>query len=585
MVSSNQQRAYQRAALEQSAASSLAGFVRVFWHVLEPGVHLEWNWHHDLICERLERVMDGEITDLVICIPPGCMKSLLASVFLPLYWWAYQPEKRIMCLSAVGAVTNRDAGKMLSVLRTPLYRRVVERVQRQQAKARGREWTEADSAKLWTLVRDGLGRITNSKAGERLSFTMHASFTGPRAHGFIVDDPYDVQEVLFGAPSRIAERMEEVRHIFSRKLSSRLNDKRPPVRAKVSGVVESVRMTSQGWKVRVGDVTHTAPRSRRVLVSEGDRVKRNDKLSTGGYFKIVIMQRLHPEDLAGWLMDKVANVEHLVLPTEYDPDSPYVCPDDPRTQPGELLHPALFTPEVIEKAKSEEELGLDQYEAQHNQQPRQIEGGMFGEHLFGADMRYTEEPWQLASSMDTVVLSVDCANKATETANYSAIGVWGKRGTLYYLLDMVHGRWEYDELEEAFLRTCRQWPTAHEKLIEDKGNGITLIQRAKKQVPGIIPVDPGRAIDPEHPLSRGKSRSKEDRAAFTKLALKAKQIRLPLAQHVPKVDRLITEHLRLGSGYKDDCVDMTSQVIEKWIVGDRGSAQSKRDRWRSRLAI
>lgn len=55
---------------------SLAGFVREFWSVLEPGVAYVHGWYIDAICEHLEAVTEGRITRLLINVPPGMMKAL-----------------------------------------------------------------------------------------------------------------------------------------------------------------------------------------------------------------------------------------------------------------------------------------------------------------------------------------------------------------------------------------------------------------------------------------------------------------------------------------------------------------------------
>jgi hypothetical protein len=65
------------------AEDSLAQFVRQAWHVIEPRTPLRWNWHLDAICEHLEAVAAGDITRLIVNVPPRSGKSLLTSVFFP----------------------------------------------------------------------------------------------------------------------------------------------------------------------------------------------------------------------------------------------------------------------------------------------------------------------------------------------------------------------------------------------------------------------------------------------------------------------------------------------------------------------
>src|SRR5688572_20095829 len=62
---------------------SLRVFVEWGWPIVEPRTVFQPNWHIDLICEYLEAVTAGQISRLVINIPPRYMKSLLVSVLWP----------------------------------------------------------------------------------------------------------------------------------------------------------------------------------------------------------------------------------------------------------------------------------------------------------------------------------------------------------------------------------------------------------------------------------------------------------------------------------------------------------------------
>lgn len=64
-------------AIERELCSrSLADFVKRAWPVFEPGTPYIHGRHVDVICEHLEAVTRGEITRLLINVPPGTMKAL-----------------------------------------------------------------------------------------------------------------------------------------------------------------------------------------------------------------------------------------------------------------------------------------------------------------------------------------------------------------------------------------------------------------------------------------------------------------------------------------------------------------------------
>src|SRR4051812_48961995 len=77
-----------RLGLERAfCAASLAGFVRRAWPVLEPGTPYVHGRVIDAMAEHLEGVTSGEIRRLLITVPPGTAKSLVASVFWPAWTW------------------------------------------------------------------------------------------------------------------------------------------------------------------------------------------------------------------------------------------------------------------------------------------------------------------------------------------------------------------------------------------------------------------------------------------------------------------------------------------------------------------
>jgi predicted phage terminase large subunit-like protein len=84
---------------------------------------------------------------------------------------------------------------------------------------------------------------------------------------------------------------------------------------------------------------------------------------------IVVMQRLHKDDISGCILDS-AGWEHLCLPAEFDMRrrcSTGIGWTDPRTVDGELLWPEKFTQQTLDVLKAD--LGPLAYEGQYNQSP------------------------------------------------------------------------------------------------------------------------------------------------------------------------------------------------------------------------
>jgi predicted phage terminase large subunit-like protein len=103
---------------------------------------------------------------------------------------------------------------------------------------------------------------------------------------------------------------------------------------------------------------------------------------------VVIMQRLHEDDVAGTIIKLRLPYVHLNLPMEYDPARKCRTFDrhgrllfeDPRTYDGELLFPERFPRSTIEGLK--ESKGSYAYAGQYQQRPTPREGGLFKRAYF-----------------------------------------------------------------------------------------------------------------------------------------------------------------------------------------------------------
>ncbi|MGH6877540.1 MAG: phage terminase large subunit, partial [Rhizomicrobium sp.] len=122
---------------------------------------------------------------------------------------------------------------------------------------------------------------------------------------------------------------------------------------------------------------------------------------------VVIMQRLHEEDVAGTILKMHMGFEHLCLPMEFEPERrcfTRIGFADPRRQDGELLDPIRFPREVVEALKRD--MGPYAYAGQCQQRPAPREGGMFKRAWFAEHIVKAAPPgtvwvrhWDLAASV------------------------------------------------------------------------------------------------------------------------------------------------------------------------------------------
>src|SRR5262245_20990540 len=103
----------------RAAEGSLIDFVRLFWPVLEPGVPFATTWHLELLAEYLEAVTAGRITRILINMPPRHGKSLLATVFWPVWEWLRKPSHRWMFVTGVHDLALRQSLDRRRLLERP----------------------------------------------------------------------------------------------------------------------------------------------------------------------------------------------------------------------------------------------------------------------------------------------------------------------------------------------------------------------------------------------------------------------------------------------------------------------------------
>lgn len=177
---------------------SLAEFAKRAWPVLEPGSNLKWGWALDAICLHLEAVTNGDITRLLMNVPPGSMKSLLTGVIWPAWEWGPKgmPEKRFVGTAHEETLAIRDSRKCRDLIKS--------------------EWYQ----KLWPLALDrsldGKREFGNEFKGVRQARAF-TSMTGVRGDRVILDDPISADNANSEA------KLEAARIAFTETLPTRVN--------------------------------------------------------------------------------------------------------------------------------------------------------------------------------------------------------------------------------------------------------------------------------------------------------------------------------------------------------------------------
>ena len=354
----------------------LIAFVRYFWHVLEPETPFVDGWPLWAMCQHLESVTFGEINRLLINIFPGAMKSLLTEVFYPAWEWGpmKRTHYRYISFSYSASLTERDNDRFRTLITAAEYQKLYGPIQT-RIKTEELPFQEHDELGQVVLRNKTTIKVMNTRTGWKLASSVGGVATGERATRVIIDDPHSVVE----AESKRV-RNETIRW-FREAVSSRF-----------------------------------------------------DNLDVGAL--IIIMQRVHYDDVSGVALSPEFNYCHLCIPWFFDPgrafdkdgnlvtnsigwSDPRADEDDPDANDNEPAWLERFSEDAIARLRAE--MGPYSWSSQFQQAPVPR-----GEGIFKRDW------WQLWAPddgkfpmFDYLIASLDGAYTEDEENDPSAMTVWG----------------------------------------------------------------------------------------------------------------------------------------------------------------
>lgn len=165
---------------ELGLRGGIVDLIHMAWPLANPGPTFIPNWHIDCIAEHLEAVSAGQIKRLLINIPPGCMKSLLCSVFWPIWDWIRDPTQKFIYGSYDLRLQKGFGDKTLHILQSDWF----------QARWGDRIFVPPGAAATdFNLLAGGF----------RFSCTPGGPVTGRHANKICFDDPNKPQDLTKNA--------------------------------------------------------------------------------------------------------------------------------------------------------------------------------------------------------------------------------------------------------------------------------------------------------------------------------------------------------------------------------------------------
>jgi predicted phage terminase large subunit-like protein len=192
---------------------------------------------------------------------------------------------------------------------------------------------------------------------------------------------------------------------------------------------------------------------------------------------IIIMQRLHQDDLVGHVLEQ-EGWEVLSFPAIAERDEEHVIVNPFgtrlfRRKVGDALHPERESLAIY--ANIRQTIGEYNFLSQYQQNPAPPGGAMVK-----TDWLKFYEPGEQPATFSRIVQSWDTANKATELSDYSVCTTWGVDYKHYYLLDVYRRKLNYPDLKRAVVEQAKKH-NARTIVIEDKASGTQLIQDLKSE--------------------------------------------------------------------------------------------------------
>lgn len=240
-----------RASDYEMCLDSLPYFVRTAWKILEPTKPLLWNWHHSLICEYLEALDRGQITRLVINIPPRYLKSLLCTVCYPAWVWIREPATRFIFASYSDSLSTKHSKDRRDLIESDWYR--------------GGWWDKFSLSTDQNVKTE----FVNDKRGHMIATSMLGTATGKGGDYVVIDDPHDPKKAE-SDPLR-----KSALEAYDRTFTTRLDDKK---KGKILIVMQRLHegdlsghvLAQGGWEhlclpaITEKTETYTYPTSRRT---------------------------------------------------------------------------------------------------------------------------------------------------------------------------------------------------------------------------------------------------------------------------------------------------------------------------------
>lgn len=400
-------------------AQGFENWARYIFRVIEQRKFEKEEIHKDIF-KCFELIETGKEKRLNLNIPPRAGKTLLSQLFV-VYCLTKNPRSNIIYTSYSQSLLADIAQKIAQILEHPIYKALYPKTQ--QTKIENEEISPIDE--FWAeYLKSETGKnqysakkIITKQGGVCLFSAIGGQITGYGAgcrnakelSGLLIIDDGNKPAEIHSETLR-----KKVTTYFKETLLSRLNDSNTPI--------------------------------------------------------LNIQQRLHLEDLSGFLADKY-KFKTIKKPLVDENNN--------------CLLPKQYTPERIK------ELQIDNYlfSSQYQQEPIILGGEVIKRSWFNyydINFKYIYKK---------IVIASDTAMSTKESADRSCFMVGGiTQNNQLHIIDFICGRWDYPTLKQKVIELWNKWQldkrstSASALYVEEKASGIQILQELKKTGIPILPL-------------------------------------------------------------------------------------------------
>lgn len=162
---------YEQLKKQESCQQDFISYVKHLWPDFIEGRH------HKIIGEKFNRIAQGKLKRLIVCLPPRHSKSEFASTYFPSWMMGLRGNLKIIQTTHTAELAVRFGRKVRNIIDSQDYRHIFPDTR-----------LEADNKSA--------GRWTSNQEGEFFAAGVGGAITGRGADLLIIDDPHSEQDAM-----------------------------------------------------------------------------------------------------------------------------------------------------------------------------------------------------------------------------------------------------------------------------------------------------------------------------------------------------------------------------------------------------